>query len=743
MEFSDYIAVVRRRWLIILVITLVVGSILTFTTCAREVPLYTAEAKLGIRDEERFVTPAELAPYIAPDSTGYGYYTREALISSRQVYLFAGAVYLALADLRGALPSDFWKSRDDALLIQALVDKGLVARDRQGRPDIAPYPVPPAGLRQLRSYALAEDRIKAAAARLRGAVTALKPNDRVQIIHVRASSPDRDEAVFLANVFARAAQIHSRVQASLLLELAARNVEENIRQLEERHDAKRREFGISEEDIRDLERRLSVATAAAYDLERQVEEVKTRQDKANARIRTLEALEHRLREQIPTGPDDEGLTSPLLDRVRQDMTALRTEIAIKRLTWTPQNPDFRKMTARLDQLAEEHRAELYRVRGQTIVALREGLAETEIELQNLEDRRARKVEELRRLTDDIRLRDPARAEAALLRKELEGYHETRRRLDSARALQQGFYAMEEPAEDPVRQEPRSGRIIPFWWLLALMVAFAAAFLLEYIDTSLRTDFDVRRHLNLPCLAMIEDSKGTDPVILRASPRDPLSEQFNMTATVLRSYLSERDFKTLVVCSAVPQEGKTTIAANLAVAMARKGLRVVVLDSDLRIPQMHAIFGLDNSRGLSNILQGEAAEGGPESLIGYTEISTLRVLPSGPIPDHPIELLESPRMAELIRGLRESYDLVICDSPPITSVADTLTLAKLVDTNLLVIRSGLSDRRMVTWTKQLLVNVRADLAGAILNFAPRPAGGRYYEYYTAGRGERTKTLRTRD
>lgn len=746
MEFSDYIAVIRRRWATILVIALVLGFGLSLANCYQERRTYVAEAQVGIRDEERFVTPTELAPFIAPDSSGYGYYTREALINSRQVYLLAGALYLALQD-SPPLPREFWKARDDSLLIGALVahKDGLLARDRAGKPLLSPYPVPPAGLRLIRSYTLSEDAVKPAAARLKAAVSTAKPNERVQIIYVRATAGDPDEARLMANVFSRAAQIYSRVQSTQVLDSAARNVEENIRSAEERLEAKRREFGISEEDIRDLERRLSVATAAAYDLERQIEEVRTRQDKASARVRSLETLEHRLREALPAGPEGENLSSPLLDRVRNDMTALRTDLAMRKLTWTPRHPEYLRMQERLKQLQDEYRSELYRVRGQAILGLRDDIGEFDIDLQNLQERRMRKVQELRALTDEMRVRDPARAEAALMRREVEGYHEMLRRLDSARAFQQGFYAFEEVAEDAPLQDLRATRVIPLYALLAVMIAFAAAFLLEYVDTSIRTDYDVRRHLNMPALALIEDAKGQDPLILRASPRDPLSEQFNMTATVLRSYMSERGFKTVVVCSAVPQEGKTTIAANLGVAMARKGLRVAVVDTDLRIPQMHAIFGLDNSRGLSNLLRGEEAEGGgAEGLLGYTEIPTLRVLPSGPMPEAPIELLESPRMVELIRWLKESFDLVICDSPPITSVGDTLTLAKLVDTNVLVVRSGVSDRRMVTWTKQLLANVRADVAGAVLNFAPARAGGRYYYYSAGARGEGvTKALRTRD
>jgi len=720
LEFGDYVAILRRRWLPFAAVSASLFLILTVWSLTSESSLYVAESKIGILEEYRIFTPTELAQFITTESTGYGYYTREALVNSPQVYQMAAAVYLVFRDRKEMPSKEVWRSREDGPMFRLLEEQGLMDPRLPG------------------PTRLVEERLKEATSRLRASIRTSKPSEKIQLIHVRASSPDPREAVLMANAFARGAQIYSRLQATAILDEAGRDIERRIQRTRDRLEAHKIESGVTEEDLRELERQIGLVGTAVYDLEKQMEETRTRQDRARARIAALEAAEHRLREILPLGSEGEPLSSPLLDRLREDLAGLRTEVEIKKLSWTPENPDYKKMVLRQEQLQKELREELYRVRAQTLVSLRESISDLEIERRNLEERRLKKSLELRELQEQLQRKDPKRAEIVQMRKELDGYEDVRRRLESARALQQGFYVFEEVAEpDSVRlEERRRVQMIPLFFALALMVGFAAAFLLEYLDTTLRTDYDVKRHLNLPCLATVEDVGTADPAILRASPLDPLSERFNVAATVLRSYLTEREYKSFLVCSAVPQEGKTTVAANLAVALARKGLRVILVDTDLRLPRLHEIFALDNATGLSNYLRGEEVP--LESLVAFTEIPSLRVLPAGPPAEAPVEMMESARLADLVRSLRDQYDVVICDSPPLSSAGDTLVLARLVDTTVLVVGSGLSDRRTVTWAKQLLVNVRADIGGVVLNFAPRGFGTGVYYYYESGHPKRVRS-----
>ncbi|MDP6958842.1 MAG: CpsD/CapB family tyrosine-protein kinase, partial [Planctomycetota bacterium] len=263
----------------------------------------------------------------------------------------------------------------------------------------------------------------------------------------------------------------------------------------------------------------------------------------------------------------------------------------------------------------------------------------------------------------------------------------------------------------------------------------------------RTDYDIRRYVNIPCISLFEEVKTGSPFILRGSPKDPASENFNMAASIVRTYLTERNFKTLAICSAIPKEGKTTIACNVAVAMARKGLRVVVVDADLRIPQIHEIFSVSNGRGLSSLLKGEIEIENLDDALIQTDLETLCVLPSGPVPEGPNTLLESQKMVDLVNTLRARFDVVVFDTPPITSVGDTLTLARIMDTNLLVVAAGLSDRRSVIWAKQMLTSVRGEICGGVLNFVKRRQVSAYYYYYSyyhsSSGSKKSKSLRGKD
>jgi tyrosine-protein kinase Etk/Wzc len=257
----------------------------------------------------------------------------------------------------------------------------------------------------------------------------------------------------------------------------------------------------------------------------------------------------------------------------------------------------------------------------------------------------------------------------------------------------------------------------------VLAAILAAWAADRSDPRVRTDADVKRRLDLPTLAVVEEE--AQPLVLRAHPSHPVSETYSAAAAVLRGYLKERELKVVAVTSARPGDGKSTAAANLAVALARKGLNVALVDGDLHAPRLHSIFAVDNGQGLSTALLGGEVD--PELASGATELAGLRLLPSGPVGDLPAELLESGRAREVLRTLRERYDAVIVDAPPIGRSGDAATIARLADTTVWVIRSGASTRGELGWTRHLLRNLRADVAGAILTFAPASGERRSYAF----------------
>ncbi|MGE4159722.1 MAG: polysaccharide biosynthesis tyrosine autokinase [Planctomycetota bacterium] len=278
-------------------------------------------------------------------------------------------------------------------------------------------------------------------------------------------------------------------------------------------------------------------------------------------------------------------------------------------------------------------------------------------------------------------------------------------------------------------------------MVALIISVFFVYIREYMDTSIKTEHDVRRHMNLPVLAMI--GKAKKEVILTELPsKDPFAEHFNTAATLVKSAAVDLGLKSFLVTSTVPQEGKTTICVDLAIALARKGLRIIVVDGDLRIPTIHEVLGLDNSQGLSSILEGRTTPGddtdftGMERYIQSTSIENLRVLTSGPIPADPINLLESVRMRALVEELKGMCDYLIMDTPPIYNVGDTLTMASLVDATLFVVGAERVEQDQVTWAKHLLTNVNANILGVFLNMVRVP-GKSYYYYYNGYKSYRSR------
>lgn len=202
------------------------------------------------------------------------------------------------------------------------------------------------------------------------------------------------------------------------------------------------------------------------------------------------------------------------------------------------------------------------------------------------------------------------------------------------------------------------------------------------------------------------------LITLSNPRSPISEAYRTLRTNIEFSSFDRQLRTLVVTSAGPEEGKSTTLANLAVAMAQSGKRVMLVDCDLRKPSQHVIFDLRNERGLTSLMVPNADLSNPP--LQETAQEGLSLLTAGSLPPNPSEMLGSKRMEEIIRQLRERADIVIFDAPPILAVTDAAVLATKVDGVLLVVNAGGTKRDHMQRAHALLKKVNAPLIGAVLN-----------------------------
>ena len=184
-------------------------------------------------------------------------------------------------------------------------------------------------------------------------------------------------------------------------------------------------------------------------------------------------------------------------------------------------------------------------------------------------------------------------------------------------------------------------------------------------------------------------------------------------------------RTILVTSSQPAEGKTTTSTNLAISLSQTGASVLIVDCDLRRPRLHKVFGVKNSRGLSNYLSGT----GELASLVQPALPNLFVLPVGPLPPNPAELLGSSRMKQTIDLLQGSFDYVVLDSPPVASFADSLILSAMVEGVILVVKAGYTSREVANRTKTHLQTVGAKVLGAVINHIKlQPHDYYYYSTY---------------
>lgn len=265
--------------------------------------------------------------------------------------------------------------------------------------------------------------------------------------------------------------------------------------------------------------------------------------------------------------------------------------------------------------------------------------------------------------------------------------------------------------------------------LGLIVGVALAFLLEHLDETVKTPEDVQEASGLTSLGVVlRLRRGTGDVLL-VGKHNPLS-QFAEAYRILRTNLDfarvEHPGNALLITSGGQGEGKSTSLVNLAVALAESGRSVVAIDADLRRPSLHKAFGIDNAVGLTSLLIEEEPELGPA--LKSTRIDGIRVIPSGPLPPNPAELLGSNRMRRLLERLRGEADVVLIDSPPVLAVSDPIVLATVVDGVLLVVGARQTRMGDLTRARQILSQGAVHLLGVILNKASTRHGGYYYYYY---------------
>lgn len=215
------------------------------------------------------------------------------------------------------------------------------------------------------------------------------------------------------------------------------------------------------------------------------------------------------------------------------------------------------------------------------------------------------------------------------------------------------------------------------------------------------------------------------LIVQEDPRSIISEQFRTIRTNIKFSMPDDELKTIVVTSASMKEGKSTISANIACMFAQEGKKVLLIDGDMRKPTVHYTFTLKNVYGLSNLLTKQCTI---EETMQESDVEGLTIITSGPIPPNPAELIASKQMESLLDSLKEEFDYIIFDAPPVLSVTDAQIFSNKCDATILVINSGETQKNAIVKAKELLDLSKANIIGVVMNNVNLKKDHYYYQYY---------------
>jgi capsular exopolysaccharide synthesis family protein len=418
---------------------------------------------------------------------------------------------------------------------------------------------------------------------------------------------------------------------------------------------------------------------------------------------------------------------------QKSLTALQNSISVTPIRDTQllevkvEGPDPQLIALVANTLPEVFIAQNQQLQLGRVTGLKTSL---EAEIANVQEDIARTQANLANATDDVQ-RQRYEASLAQYRSTLSGLVNSYQQIRLAEVQATNNVVVVKPAvppQTPIR--PRTTTNVLLAAVVGAMIAAGAAFLIEYLDDTIKSPDDVARVSGLSTLgaiARLKDAGAQRQLIAWMSSKAPESEAYRTLRTNIQFSSVDKPIRTLVVTSSGPSEGKSTTAANLAIVMAQTGQKVVLVDADLRRPVLHKTFGVPNNVGITTaLLAGDDVD--LQSYLQPTEIDNLMIITSGPIPPNPSELLGSQRMKNVIDRLAQAADIVIFDTPPVLVVTDAAVLSRQTDGVLLIADAGGTREPALAHAVEELRKTGANILGVALNRLDSRSRGYYYYYY---------------
>ena len=608
------------------------------------------------------------------------------------------------------------------------------------------------------SLDLAPDPLQADTARTSSLLSGFRGNLKVtlspntHIIKVSFRNPEKDLAANVVNTLMETyrdnnfkSRFDSTMQASDWLTKQLVDLQMKVETSQEKlvHYQK-------EHEILGIDEKQNITTAKLDELNKALTSAESERMGKESVYRLVQAGDTETIASAATILDDAGAgsqsASSLLDGLRTKAADLKIQAAELSTQFGPAYPKLAQINNQLKeidaQLLVETKKVSGKIKGQYMAALqRESMLHDALEKQKQE---ANKLNE-------------SAIEYSLLKRDLdtnrqlyEGLLEKLKQAGVSAGLRSNNFRIVDVARVPTYPiEPNIPRNLSFAFMLGLISGVGLAFLLEGLDNTVRTTEQAQMISGLPPLGMIplgsrttreganskrlviaSSSKEAVELITQVRPQSQMAESYRALRTSLLLSNLGAPPKVIMVTSALPQEGKTTTSINCAVVLAQKGIRVLLIDADLRRPSIHKTLGMGPRSGLSNVLTGSATL---ESAITHSPIlPNLDVLPAGTPPPNPAELLASTNMRDVLTELRGRYDHIVVDTPPTLSVTDAVVLSPRADAIVLVIRSGQTTKQALRRSRDILMQVNAKVSGVLLNAVDLSSPDYYYYYEYQGK-----------
>ncbi len=572
----------------------------------------------------------------------------------------------------------------------------------------------------------------------------VSPIPRTRIIEIHYTSSDPKLAANIANSLASAyieqnirTKYESSVQSSDWISNQLSDLKIKVEASQEKLVRYQREHGIL-----GLDDKQNIITAKLDELNRQLTSAEAE--------RIQKETSYRL--SLSGDPGLVGKSEPnsVIDRLSMDRAAIQTKYVEAQSTFGPSYPKVVELKGQLDDLDRQMAAETKRI-GERIRNDYLAAAQREKMLRAaLEDQK----QQANQLNESAIEYNIIKRDMETSRQLYEGLLQHLKEAGVSAGLKSDNIRIIDAARPPLKP---SSPNIPQNLALALLFGLAGgvmlAFVKESMDNTVRTPDQVQSIAFLPCIGSIPLSDGTsnsqnrrrlkfvsvstgvegnapanalERLVMYSQPRSAMAEAYRALRTSILLACPGAPARVLMVTSAMPMEGKTTTSLNCATVLAQQGSRVLLIDADLRRPRVAQALGLQTTKGLSNLLTGSATM--DEVIYPVTEIPTLFVLPSGPVPPQPAELLCSALLKQYLRSWREQFDHIVIDTPPALSVTDPIALSAQVDSVIVVIRAGQTRKEALRRVRDLLAQVKAPVMGVVVNGVDMQSPDHYYYYY---------------